>query len=191
VSSRDESWTVLRTWGPGPAGLRIDPPELPELLGFRSNEAINSMKYYSRTLFFLDRGAGVVRVTRVSTDMKLFEKEMAHNRIIGHSIINEYHACELPPKVLENLQMRSFEQGEKHTYKATNDSVAWVVPSTDYRAWRNAKDAREKAGSKRPRFDLASLRPKRGERAAPAATPLPVVPVYLARIHLPATPAVG
>ena len=192
MSSRDESWTVLRLWGPGPAGLRIDPPELPELLGFPSSEGISSMKYHERTLFFLDRGAGVVRVMRVSADMKLFEREMAYDRVIGRTIINQYHACELPAKVMEHLQMRSFEHGTRHAYKATNDSVAWVVPAADYREWRKAKAANEQAGSRRLNPVLESLRPKRGKSQAPAApTPLPVVPVYLARMYLPTTPDVG
>lgn len=192
VSSRDESWTVLRTWGPGPPGLRIDPPELPELLGFASSEEINGLEWHERTLWFLNRGPGVVRVCRGVPDSKMVEKEMAHNRVLGTSRINQYHACDLPEAVLDHLEMRTFEKGEKYKLRLTNDSVAWVVPTREYEAWKRACAPCKPAGPPKRRAVLEALRVKRrGEPVPDLPSAPPVVGVYLARIHLPSTPAIG
>ena len=192
VSSRDENWTILRAWGPGPSGLRTDPPDLPELLGFASSEEINGLEWHERTLGFLNHGPGVVRACPVVPHSKLVEKEVAHNRVVGTSRTNRYHACDLPEAVLEHLDLRTFVKGENYRFRLTNDSVAWVVPAREYEARKRAYAPRQPAGPPKRRAVLEALGVKRKGEAIPnLPSALPVVGVYLARIHRAATPAVG
>lgn len=192
VSSRDENWTILRTWGPGPSGLLTDPPDLPEPLRFASSEEVNGLEWHERTLWFLNHGPGVVRVCRGVPHSKLVEKEVAHNRVLGTSRINQYHACDLPEAVLEHLDMRTFVKGENYKLRLTNDSVAWVVPAREYEARKRAYAPRQPAGPPKRRAVLEALGVKRRGGAIPnLPSALPEADVYLARIHLPATPAVG
>lgn len=176
---------------PGPLGLWVNRPEHALLLGLpTTNAEAKQLRRVQRALAFLDRGPGVARVINVSRDHQVLAKEMAHDRVVALAETDPHCAqlLPLPPKVVSHLGLRT--DGAKHP--KLNDAMAWVVPTAEYIAWKNAREAPPPKSSRSRRAVLSALRVRPREKPrAPPPRDLPVVSVYLAKIHLPITPAVG
>jgi hypothetical protein len=153
-------------------------------------EEVRALRKTQRTLVFLGRGPGVVRVINAVRDHKILGREMAHDRVVALAETDPHggYTLPLPMAVVSRLGLRT--DGAKNP--KLNDSIAWVVPTAEYAVWR---EAREAPPPKPPRASTAVLSALRGRRRQePEKTPLrrlPPVSVYLAKIQLPATPAVG
>lgn len=188
---RTNDWTVLAVVSPGHVGLWLSRPDHALLLGIPiREEEVRALRKTQRTLVFLGRGPGVVRVINAVRDHKILGREMAHDRVVALAETDPHggYTLPLPMAVVSRLGLRT--DGAKNP--KLNDSIAWVVPTAEYAVWR---EAREAPPPKPPRASTAVLSALRGRRRQePEKTPLrrlPPVSVYLAKIQLPATPAVG
>ncbi|MDE1882012.1 MAG: hypothetical protein KGI89_15870, partial [Euryarchaeota archaeon] len=188
---RSNEWTVLAVIGPGPIGLWVNRPEHALLLGLPTTDAgAKQLRRAQRTLAFLDRGPGVTRVINASRDHKVLEKEMAHDRIVALSEADLHCAqhLPLPPAVVSHLRLRT----DGATHPKLNDSMAWVVRTAELTAWRRTRNSPPSKSVRSGGAVLSALRGRRRDESTTSAPEeLPPVSVYLTKIHLPITPAVG
>lgn len=133
MSDTSGTWVVIRAIHPSWCTLQV-PGDVAQLLGCRP-EDLERLTKPARAVAFLDRGQGVLRVVGVHRSATLLAKEMAMNRVVGTAQLTEKAVFNLPDAVERHLDLKTFKRGDKGAY-GTDDSVAWVLPESEYYRFR-------------------------------------------------------
>jgi hypothetical protein len=170
LAPRSNEWTVLAVIRPGPKGLWVNRPEHAQLLGLPTADAeATKLRRVQRVQVFLDRGHGVVRVIHAVRDHEVLAREMAHDRVVAVTETGPHFPFRLapPPEVIRQLRLRTDGAEDPKL----NDSVAWVVPTAEFVAWRKVTSAPPEKAAKPMRSVLKGIRKKRLLESAPATPP--------------------
>lgn len=133
----EEPWVVFKTVHPS-WGTLILPSEISELMGvpppLDKGEKPDPAR---RTLAFLDRGPGRVRVISLFRSAKVFAEAVEKRRLIGQAQVSDKLYLNLPDAVETHLNLKRWFVPERRSQR-TNDMLAWMIPGDEYYAWREA-----------------------------------------------------
>lgn len=133
----EEPWVVFKTVHPS-WGTLILPSEISELMGvpppLDKGEKPDPAR---RTLAFLDRGTGRVRVISLFRSAKVFAEAVEKQRLIGQAQVSDKLYLNLPDAVETHLNLKRWFVPERRSQR-TNDMLAWMIPGDEYYAWREA-----------------------------------------------------
>jgi hypothetical protein len=129
-------YVILRATHPTWLTLQL-PAEVAELLCFRPESGPN--RDPSRTISFLARGPGIVRVIASHPAREALAIETVRNRLIASARPGERHLFTLPTPVVQHLGLRVHARGPK--LRGTDDRILWFVPAPEYYEYRSVVDA--------------------------------------------------
>jgi hypothetical protein len=137
----EEPWVVFKTVHPS-WGTLILPSEVSELMGvpppLEKGERPDPAR---RTLAFLDRGPGRVRVISLFRSAQVFAEAVEERRLIGQAQVSDKLYLNLPDAVEDHLNLKRWFVPERRSQR-TNDMLAWMIPAEEYYAWREATQDR-------------------------------------------------
>jgi hypothetical protein len=129
-------YVILRATHPTWLTLQL-PAEVAELLCFRPEAGPN--RESSRTISFLARGAGIVRVIASHPAREALAIETVRNRFIASARPGERHLFTLPTPVVQHLGLQVYSRGPK--LRGTDDRIIWFVPAPEYYEYRSVVNA--------------------------------------------------
>jgi hypothetical protein len=112
------------------------PTEVADLLGVPVRES-RGPERSSRELAFLRRDQATARVVSVPQAEDLLTAEMKEGRVLALAQMTEKMVFNLPERLLEHLEIRVYRRGPLGS-RATDDTLAWIVPQRDYEQFRQA-----------------------------------------------------
>lgn len=140
----DEAWVVFKTVQPSWGSLALG-KELPELLGAppplegkadpKNPQEVEDPN--KRSIAFLMRGKGRLRVINVWRSAHLFASELTQGRLLGQAMPTTQYIFNLPDKVEAYLGMETELVSERRS-RRTLDTVAWLMPANEYYAYHQA-----------------------------------------------------
>lgn len=110
------------------------PGEVAELLGC-SRKDLDGMKRPGRSIAFLARGQGVLRVVGFLRSADLLAKELAGNRVVAMAQLTEKLVFNIPASAEQYLGIKSYQKGTTGT-RGTDDMVVWYMPEGEYYEYR-------------------------------------------------------
>ncbi len=129
-------YVIVRATHPTWLTLQL-PAEVAELICFRPETGPH--RDSSRTISFLARGAGVVRVIASHPAREALAIETVRNRFIASARPGERHLFTLPTPVVQHLGLQVYARGPK--LKGTDDRIIWFVPAPEYYEYRSIVEA--------------------------------------------------
>ncbi|MDE1821300.1 MAG: hypothetical protein KGJ23_14385 [Euryarchaeota archaeon] len=128
-----EEYVVLRAVHPSWCTGQL-PGEVADLLGCRVQD-LEGLQRPGRSIAFLDRGAGTLRVIGTHRSAELFAREMAQNRVVGVAQLTGKLVFNLPDDVERHLAISTYPRGE-HGARGTDDTLLWFLPKGEYYEYR-------------------------------------------------------
>ncbi|MHB1435469.1 MAG: hypothetical protein ACYCPN_05805 [Thermoplasmata archaeon] len=127
-------YVILRAVHPSRLITQL-PREVAELMGFPVGGTLGRTD--SRSISFLGRGDGLVRVVATYPVREAIALESIRGRLLGSAQFGEKFIFSLPTTVLGHLgvQVRS---AEGRPGRVTADSLLWFLPSPEYYQYRGA-----------------------------------------------------
>ena len=129
-------YVILRATHPTWLTLQL-PAEVADLLCFRPESGPH--RDSSRTISFLGRGPGIVRVIASHPAREALAIETVRNRFIASARPGERHLFTLPTPVVQHLGLQVYSRGSK--LRATDDRIVWFVPAPEYYEYRSVVGA--------------------------------------------------
>ncbi len=129
---RQDEWTVLKACTTSWMYTSI-PYEVAQLIGARE-EAIEKLPPHLRTLAFLDRGPGRLRIVPSHNSQELLQKEMYG--VVSLCKINPHLAIRITEKVAKHLELDVRRKGNRGF--ESYDPIAFVAPLREYREYVEA-----------------------------------------------------
>lgn len=121
------------------------PTEIAQLLRYEPDS--RSPPIAGRTISFLGRGPGVVRVIATYPAREALAVETVRNRLIASARPGERLLFTLPASVAQYLGLKvTLRRSKLHgaateRLRGTDDSVLWMVPAPEYYEFRSVVDA--------------------------------------------------
>jgi hypothetical protein len=133
----EEPWVVFKTVHPS-WGTLILPTEIAELLGVPPPQPKGERPDPSRrTLAFLDRGPGRVRVISLYRSAPTFARAVQRQQLVAQAQVSEKLYMNLPDAVEAHLNLKTVLVPERRS-RRTNDMLAWMLPAEEYYTYREA-----------------------------------------------------
>lgn len=139
---RQDEWTVLKAATTSWMYTSI-PYEVAQLIGARE-DVIEKLPSHLRTLAFLDRGPGRLRIVPSYNSQELLQKEMYG--VVSLCKINPHLAIRITEKVAKHLELDVRRKGSRGF--ESYDPIAFVAPSDEY---RGCVEAAAKGGTYEPK----------------------------------------
>ncbi len=130
-------YVVLRAGHPTWLTMQL-PNEVVDLLRFRPEEG--PTREASRSIGFVGRGPGVVRVLASHPAREALAVETVRGRLIGSARPGDRHLFSLPTGVVQHLGLQVTSRGPR-AGRGTEDSVLWFVPAPEYYEYRSVVEA--------------------------------------------------
>jgi hypothetical protein len=130
-------YVVLRAGHPSWLTLQL-PTEVVDLLTFRPEEGPH--RESSRSIAFVGRGPGVVRVLASLPAREALAVETVRGRLLASARPGDRHLFSLPTSVVQHLGLQVTLRGPR-AGRGTDDSVLWFVPAPEYYEYRSVVDA--------------------------------------------------
>ncbi len=109
------------------------PTEVGDLLRFQPEEGPH--REASRTVAFLARGPGIVRVIASHPAREALAVETVRNRLIASARPGDRHLFTLPSPVVQHLGLQVYSRGPR--LRGTDDTLVWLVPAPEYYEYRS------------------------------------------------------
>ena len=137
------------------------PVEVATLICFEPPSA-GGVKDGGRSISFLARGSGLVRVIATQPAREVLAIETVRSRLIATARPGDRLLFTLPTPVAEHLGLKVYSRGSR--VRGTDDSLVWFVPAPEYYrvpiAHRGRKGLdRPRGGGVRPRISREIARP--------------------------------
>lgn len=129
------SWVALKAVHPSWSTVQL-PQEVAELLGCRAEE-LSSLLRPARSIAFLARGPGVVRVVGMHRSATLLGEEMSANRVVDVAQLTDKLLFNLPDAVVRYLGLTVRPRGDRGGH-GIEDGILWFLPELEYRSYREA-----------------------------------------------------
>lgn len=126
---RQDEWTVLKASTTSWMYTSI-PYEVAQLIGCRE-DVIEKLPHHLRTLAFLNRGPGRLRIIPSYNSQELLQREMYN--VVSICQINPHNAIRINEKVATHLDLDVRRKGTKGF--ESFDPIAFVAPLGEYRAY--------------------------------------------------------
>ena len=126
---RQDEWTVLKACTTSWMYTSI-PYEVAQLIGARE-DVIEKLPHHLRTLAFLDRGPGRLRIVPSYNSQELLQKEMYG--VVSLCKINPHLAIRITEKVAKHLELDVRRKGNRGF--ESYDPIAFVAPLNEYRGY--------------------------------------------------------
>ncbi|MDE1820930.1 MAG: hypothetical protein KGJ23_11245 [Euryarchaeota archaeon] len=137
-SSDPEAWVVFKTGHPS-YGTTILPLELAEALGLPPVQPKGERPDPSRrSVAFLDRGDGRLRVISVSRSPMVLAAAISQSKVVSQIGLSDKLYFNLPAAVESFLSLKGFRDPENHN-RVTDEVLAWLMPAEEYYTFREAK----------------------------------------------------
>jgi hypothetical protein len=129
-------YVILRAGHPTWLTMQL-PSEVADLLRFRPEEG--TVREASRSIAFLGRGPGIVRVLASHPAREALAVETVRGRLVGSARPGDRHLFSLPTGVVQHLGLQVTSRGAR-AGRGTEDSVLWFVPAPEYYEYRSVVD---------------------------------------------------
>ncbi len=129
---RQDEWTVLKASTTSWMYTSI-PYEVAQLIGCRE-DVIEKLPHHLRTLAFLNRGPGRLRIVPSYNSQEVLQKEMYD--VVSICQINPHNAIRINEKVASHLELDVRRKGSKGF--ESFDPIAFVAPQNEYLAFVEA-----------------------------------------------------
>ena len=129
-----ENYVVLKSIHPTWCTTQL-PGEVAELLG-SSAEDLKGLHRPARSLAFLARGQGTLRVLSLFRSSDLLQREMRENRVVATAQLTDKLVFNIPAAVEEYLGLVSFPR-ETPSTRGTDDMIVWFIPEEEYYEYRD------------------------------------------------------
>ena len=123
---RQDEWTVLKASTTSWMYTSI-PYEVAQLIGCRE-DVIEKLPHHLRTLAFLNRGPGRLRIVPSYNSQEILQKEMYD--VVSICQINPHNAIRINEKVASHLELDVRKKGAKGF--ESFDPIAFVAPQSEY-----------------------------------------------------------
>ncbi|HTT15709.1 MAG TPA: hypothetical protein VMG81_08075 [Thermoplasmata archaeon] len=130
-------YVILRAGHPTWLTMQL-PTEVVDLLRFRPEEG--PAREASRSIAFVARGPGIVRVLASYPAREALAVETVRGRLVASARPGDRHLFSLPTAVIQHLGLRVTARGPR-AGKGTDDCVLWFVPAPEYYEYRSVVDA--------------------------------------------------
>ena len=130
-------YVILRAGHPTWLTMQL-PNEVVDLLRFRPEEG--PTREASRSIGFVGRGPGVVRVLASHPAREALAVETVRGRLVGSARPGDRHLFSLPTGVVQHLGLQVTSRGPR-AGRGTEDSVLWFVPAPEYYEYRSVVEA--------------------------------------------------
>ena len=114
------------------------PLEVAELLRFRPEEGVAHEA--SRSVSFLARGAGIVRVIATHPAREALAVETFRGRLLATARPGDRHIFSMPTAVLRHLGIQVYSRGPR-AGRGTDDRTIWFVPAPEYYEYRSVAES--------------------------------------------------
>lgn len=114
------------------------PSEVADLLKYRPEEE-GPHHEASRTIAFLARGPGFVRVMASHPAREALAVETVRSRLISSARPGDRGLFTLPAPVVQHLGLRIYSRGPR--LRGTDDALVWFVPAPEYYEYRSVVEA--------------------------------------------------
>jgi hypothetical protein len=136
-------YVILRAAHPTWLNLQL-PGDVAALIQYHPSE-LRELRNPSRSVAFLARGPGVVRVVASFRAREVLAVETVRNRYIAPAHLTEKLVFSLPGPVVRHLGLRVEPRGGSGA-RATDDAIIWFLPAPEYYEYR-AQERSEKGWS--------------------------------------------
>jgi hypothetical protein len=130
-------YVILRAGHPTWLTLQL-PTEVVDLLRFRPEEG--PAREPSRSIAFLGRGPGIVRVLASHPAREALAVETVRGRLIASARPGDRHLFSLPTGVVQHLGLQVSLRGPR-AGRGTDDSILWFAPAPEYYEYRSIVDS--------------------------------------------------
>ncbi len=130
-------YVVVRATHPSWLTMQL-PGEVADLLAFKPEES-GPHREASRTISFLARGSGFLRVIAAHPAREALAVETVRNRLIASARPGDRHLFTLPSPVVQHLGLQAYSRGPR--LRGTDDTVLWFVPAPEYYEYRAVLEA--------------------------------------------------
>ena len=130
-------YVVVRATHPSWLTMQL-PGEVADLLRFRPEEE-GPHREPSRTISFLARGPGFVRVIAAGPAREALAVEAVRNRLVASARPGDRHLFTLPAPVVQHLGLQAYSRGPR--LRGTDDTLVWFVPAPEYYEYRSVVEA--------------------------------------------------
>jgi hypothetical protein len=110
------------------------PYDVADLLGCQRDD-LKGLHRPARSLAFLARGQGTVRVVGLHRSADLLAREMASNTVIAMAQLTEKLVFNIPAALEKYLGVESYPRGNAGT-RGTDDMIVWFMPMDEYYEYR-------------------------------------------------------
>jgi hypothetical protein len=132
-------YVALRAVHPSWLTMQL-PQEIAELLQYQPESGKDRTS--SRTIAFLSRGPGVLRVLAAQPGREVVAIEQVRNRLLANARPGDRLLFNLPAPVLKHLGTQVYSRGPK-AGRGTADSLLWLMPAPEYYEYRATVDREE------------------------------------------------
>lgn len=130
-------YVIVRAVHPSWLTMQL-PLEVAELLRFRPEEG--AAHEASRSVSFLARGAGIVRVIATHPAREALAVETVRGRLLATARPGDRHIFSMPTAVLRHLGVQVYSRGPR-AGRGTDDRTIWFVPAPEYYEYRAVAEA--------------------------------------------------
>lgn len=139
----ETEWLIVKAVHPASSSTHL-PNEVAELIGLHPAELANLRKE-QRSLAFLDRGPGALRVITPIASGALYIKELGAHRVVATTSVSQALVVNIPDAVERFLGITTYPLN-RPGLTATDESIAWVAPAEEVLAYRKSVREERKFG---------------------------------------------
>lgn len=132
-------YVILRAVQPRWLSLQF-PEEVASILRYHPENS-PELRYPSRTIAFLARGPGIVRVVAAHPARELVAVETVRNRRVASARLGERMVFNLPYIVTRHLGVQLASRGPR-AGRGTDDALLWFLPAPEYYEYRAAVESK-------------------------------------------------
>ncbi len=125
-------YVVVRAMHPTWLSMQL-PMEVADLLQFRPEDGPHWEA--SRSVSFLSRGPGLVRVIATYPAREALAVETVRNRFLATARAGDRHLLTLPNPVARHLGLQVYAKGPH--LRGTDDGLVWFLPAPEYYEYRS------------------------------------------------------
>ncbi len=133
-------YVVLRAVHPRWFSVQF-PEEAAELLQYHP-ESPAETRLVSRTIAFLARGPGIVRVVAAHPAREAIAVETVRNRLVGTARLGDRMVFNLPYAVIRHLGLLVHSRGPR-AGRGSDDGIVWLAQAPEYYEFRGAREAKK------------------------------------------------
>ncbi len=134
-----EDWVIL--WATSPSSNYMTlPRDVAKLLGC-TREDLAGLRRPQRAIAFLSRPANTLRVIGVHRHAGLVGQALHDNEVVGMAQLTPTNVTfNVPDAVEAHMGLQTYRRpGKDYVVTGTDDTLAWIVPATEYYPFRRAE----------------------------------------------------